>query len=112
MTELEVIRRSSAPVTTKDTAIALANLGVREGDVLVVHASLSELGWVAGGPQAVLDGLFTAVGETGTITMPAHSGGLSEPSNWQNPPVPESWWETIREEMSPFDVNLTPLREM
>lgn len=112
MTELEAIHRSSAPVTTKDTAIALANLGVREGDVLVVHASLSALGWVAGGPQAVLGGLFTAVGETGTITMPAHSGGLSEPSSWENPPVPESWWETIREEMSPFDVNLTPLREM
>ena len=112
MTELEAIRRSSAPVTAKDTAIALANLDVREGDVLVVHASISALGWVAGGPQAVLDGLFTAVGSTGTITMPAHSGGLSEPSNWQNPPVPESWWETIRAEMSPFDVNLTPLREM
>ena len=112
MTELEAIRRSSAPVTTKEVAIALANLGVREGDVLVVHSSLSAIGWVVGGPQAILDALVDAVGPVGTVTMPAHSGGLSEPSNWQNPPVPAEWWDTIRTEMPPFDVDLTPLREM
>lgn len=112
MTELEAIRRSSAPVTTREVLIALANLGVREGDVLVVHSSLSAIGWVVGGPQAVLAALLTAVGSTGTVTMPAHSGGLSEPSNWENPPVPREWWDTIRAEMPPFDAHLTPLREM
>lgn len=112
MTELEAIRRSSAPVTTKEVSIALANLGVREGDVLVVHSSLSAIGWVVGGPQAILDAIVDAVGPTGTITMPGHSGGLSEPSNWQNPAVPSEWWDTIRSEMPPFDADLTPLREM
>ncbi len=112
MTELEAIRRSSAPVTTKEVSIALANLGVRGGDVLVVHSSLSAIGWVVGGPQAILDALVGSVGPAGTVTMPAHSGGLSEPSNWQNPAVPSEWWDTIRSEMSPFDVHLTPLREM
>lgn len=112
MTELEAIRRSSAPVTSKEVLIALVNLGVREGDVLVVHTSLSAIGWVVGGPQAVLAALLAAVGPTGTVTMPAHSGGLSEPSNWENPAVPREWWDTIRAEMSPFDEHLTPLREM
>ncbi len=112
MTELEAIRRSSAPVTTKEVAIALANLGVREGDVLVVHSSLSAIGWVVGGPQAILDALIDVVGASGTITMPAHSGGLSEPSNWQNPAVPADWWHVIRAEMPAFDAHLTPLREM
>jgi len=112
VTELEAIRRSAAPVTKKEVAVALANLGVREGDVLVVHSSVSALGWVLGGPQAILDAIVDAAGPTGTITMPGHSGGLSEPSNWQNPAVPADWWDVIRAEMPAFDVHLTPLREM
>ena len=30
--------------------------------------------------------------EDGLLIMPTHSSGLSEPSYWENPPVPESWW--------------------
>lgn len=112
MSEFDAINRSSAPVTEREIGIALANLGVRGGDLLVVHSSLSNLGWVVGGPQAVLGALLGAVGPTGTLTMPGHSGGLSEPSNWENPAVPGSWWETIRAEMPAFDPRLTPLREM
>ena len=112
MSELEAIRRSTEPLTKTDFDIALANLGVREGDVLVAHASLSALGWVIGGAQTVLAALVGAIGTTGTLTMPAHSGGLSDPSNWRNPPVPEGWWSTIRAEMPAFDPLLTPLREM
>lgn len=44
--------------------------------------------------------------------MPAHSTSLSEPSQWQHPPVPESWWETIRNETPAFDPRLTPTRAM
>lgn len=112
MAEIDAIRRSKAPVTRHDCDIALANLGVREGDVLVVHCSLSSLGWVVGGAQTVLGALVGAVGETGTLTMPSHSGGLSDPANWRNPAVPEEWWDAIRAEMPAFDPHLTPLREM
>ena len=44
--------------------------------------------------------------------MPTHSTDLSEPSQWENPPVPESWWQTIRKTMPAYDPDLTPTRSM
>ena len=70
------------------------------------------MGWVCGGPVAVIIALQKVLGETGTLVMPTHSTDLSEPSQWENPPVPESWWQTIRETMPAYDPDLTPTRSM
>ena len=78
--------------------------------VLLVHSSLSSLGWACGGRVAVVMALEEAIGPEGTLVMPTYSGDLSEPSLWKNPPVPEDWWATIRQTMPPYDVNLTPTR--
>lgn len=45
----------------------LRALGVREGDLLMVHASLRAVGPVDGGPSQVLGALLDAVGPEGTI---------------------------------------------
>jgi aminoglycoside 3-N-acetyltransferase len=47
--------------------------GVRKGGVLLVHSSLSALGYVPGGPETVVRGLLTALGSEGTLLMPALS---------------------------------------
>jgi aminoglycoside 3-N-acetyltransferase len=44
--------------------------------------------------------------------MPAFSADYSEASHWKNPPVPESWWQTIRDTMPAFDPQITPTRHM
>ncbi|WP_334073629.1 MULTISPECIES: AAC(3) family N-acetyltransferase [Paenibacillus] len=99
------------PLITKDSLFAdLRALGVEEGMTLLVHSSYKSLGgFVAGGPVAVILALEEALGEMGTLVVPTHSGDLSDPSGWQNPPVPEAWWETIREQMPAYDPDLTPL---
>jgi aminoglycoside 3-N-acetyltransferase len=47
--------------------------GVRPGDILLVHASLRSLGHVPGGAETVIRALLQAVGEDGSLLMPALS---------------------------------------
>jgi aminoglycoside 3-N-acetyltransferase len=106
--EAGTIKAGNAPVTQAGLADDLRRLGVRPGSVLLVHTSLSALGWVCGGAQAVVGALLDALGPAGTLVVPTHSNSNSEPSEWQNPPVPEAWWPVIRAEMPAFDPARTP----
>jgi aminoglycoside 3-N-acetyltransferase len=90
----------------------LGSLGLDAGMSVIVHSSLSKIGWVPGGAQGVIAALLDVLGESGTLVMPAHSGNFSDPANWQAPAVPRSWWDTIRSEMPAFDRALTPTRNM
>lgn len=66
-----------SPASTSPTAQAIARdldaLGVREGDILLVHSSLSSMGRVPGGPETVVRGLLEVLGNGGTLLMPALS---------------------------------------
>ena len=98
----------SQPNTIHSLVQDFQNLGVRDGMTLIVHSSLKSLGWVCGGEVAVVEALMKAVGKEGTIVMPTQSAQLSEPFYWENPPVPEEWWDTIRKEMPAYDPKTTP----
>ncbi len=110
-TEADVIAATSTPATRRTIGGDLARLGIEPGDVVIVHSALSTMGFVVGGPHAVVLALLDAVAPNGTIVVPTQTG-ISDPSTWQNPPVPEAWWPTIREEMPPYDPALTPTRGM
>ncbi len=114
MKESDIIAKTDkafgGPVSFTRLSVDLAGLGVGEGNVLLVHSSLSAIGWITGGGETLIRALLVAVGESGTLVMPAHSGALSDPGLWENPPVPLSWHESIRKEMPPFDNALTPTR--
>ena len=103
---------AQAPVTVASLVADLTDLGVRPGMLLNVHCSLSSLGWVAGGAQAVNAALLTRIGPTGTLAMPTHSSQFSEPATWVAPPVPESWWPVLRQQMPAYDPARTPTRKM
>src|SRR5512136_2153792 len=111
MSERDAVERTQGyPATVESLRADLAALGVEPGLTLLLHSSLSSLGWVCGGPVAVILALEAAIGPDGTLVMPTYSDDLSEPSYWKNPSVPEAWWATIRQTMPPYDVDMTPTR--
>jgi aminoglycoside 3-N-acetyltransferase len=110
MSEADAIASPAGPVSVTSLSADLTALGLRHGDVAFVHSSLSALGWVCGGAVAVIEALLAVLGPEGTLAMPAFSGGLSEPSLWQHPPVPAEWWPAIRATMPAFDRSTTPTR--
>ena len=112
MSEKEIVQKTEVPATVESLQADLHALGVKPGMVVLVHSSLSAMGWVCGGSVAVIAALQKALGSTGTLVMPAHSPDLTEPSGWESPPVPESWWPVIRENMPAYDPELTPTRSM
>ena len=112
MTEHETIQNIPAPRTRDSLAADLRALGLHAGMVVIVHSSLSSLGWVNGGSVTVVQALLDVITPEGTVIMPAHSGEYSDPSHWQHPPVPEVWWQIIRDTMPAFDPRFTPTRGM
>ena len=98
----------SGPLCTrKSLADNLRSLGLGTGDVLLVHSSLSSLGWVNGGAEAVVRAFLDVLGDTGTLVVPTQSSDNSDPKNWQHPPVPEEWKQTIRNTMLPHNPRTT-----
>ncbi len=113
MSEVDAIgAMGPRPNTVDSVSGQLRALGVAEGMTLIVHSSLSSLGWVCGGAVALILALQEVLGRRGTLVMPTHSGDLSDPAPWRNPPVPQEWWQTIRDTMPVFDKDLTPARGM
>ena len=111
MKEVEVIRNTQKPIIKEDLIETYIKVGIKPNDTVLVHTSLSKLGFVIGGAQAVVESLIETLNQ-GTIVMPAHSGDLSDPKDWENPPVPKTWFRSLYENMPAFNPDLTPSRGM
>jgi aminoglycoside N3'-acetyltransferase len=57
------------PLTVADLTTSLRRLGVADGDVLMVHASLRAVGPVEHGAAGIVQALDAAVGSSGTVMM-------------------------------------------
>lgn len=80
------MQRPEGPVVSKNDIVSgLRELGLREGDVVLVHSSLSSFGYVEGGADTVIDALLEVVGESGTVVVPTLTG--SDRLSVENPPV-------------------------
>ena len=99
-------------VTPDDMATAFKDIGIQKGQAIMVHTSLSSLGYVCGGAQSVIEALMDRVGKQGTIMMPTQSWKNLDPSTgvyWQEP---EEWQPVIREYIPAYDKRMTPTNTM
>jgi aminoglycoside 3-N-acetyltransferase len=108
----QILANTPFPRTRESIRKELRDLGVTEEMALLVHSSLSSIGWVNGGAVAVIQALMDVVTEQGTIIMPAQSVDLSDPAGWQNPPIAKEWWSRIRETMPAYHPEYTPTTGM
>ena len=95
-----------ALVLKQDILDALNRVGMGKGQTVMVHTSLSRLGFVCGGAQTVIEALLEAVGETGTIMMPTQSWKNLDPETGVHWREPEAWWQSIRDNWPAYDLSL------
>jgi len=112
MTEQRLIANTPEPRTRQSLAHDLLRLGLGRGDLVLLHSSLSSLGWVVGGAPAVVLALLDVLGPAGTLVVPTQTGDNSDPEDWSRPPVPKAWWPLIRAAMPAYDPAITPTRGM
>lgn len=100
-------------LTTTILIEKLKSAGFYAGQTVIVHTSMKAFGaYIVGAEQAVVDALMTVVTPDGTLIMPTHSTDNTDPSTWYVSPVPESEWDAIRDEMSPYRPDSTPTNRM
>ncbi|GJN71234.1 aminoglycoside acetyltransferase [Purpureocillium lilacinum] len=101
------------PLCTQASLVEdLRRLGLHAGDTVLLHSSLSAIGFVVGGAPALVRALLEVLGPRGTLAAPTHTGDNSDPAEWRDPPVPRDWWQPIRDAMPAFDPRTSPSRMM
>lgn len=110
--EQGVVGVTSRPVTVESMVAELAALGLQRDSTVLLHSSLSSLGWVSGGGVAVVEALLSVLGPGGTLVVPTQTSDLSDPAEWQRPPVPQAWWDIIRETTPAYRPEISPSRGM
>jgi len=98
-----------AEPNTLDSLIRdFSDLGVKSGMTVMVHSSLSKIGWTVGGPVVVIRALLQVLGPDGTLVMPSESPQMSDPQRWDDKRVKPEWYEVIRRNLPVFDPHTTP----
>ncbi len=57
-------------VTKENIKVALKELGIVHGDIVLIHSSMKSMGHVEGGPETVIQAVLETVGDEGTLCMP------------------------------------------
>ena len=104
---------NTEPFTFNALFTDLRACGVREGHTLIVHGSLSRIGFVVGGAETVVRALLAAVGAKGTLVVPTQTWKNLDPARGvHGDRVPEAWYPALREHWPAYDPAITPSLNM
>lgn len=110
--EQALIARTKQPMTMSRLQRDFEGLGLRPGMCLMVHCSMSQIGWIPGGAQLLVEAMIDFLGPEGTLMVPTHSGHLTDPATWEAPPIPKEWHAETRSSFPAFDPQKTITRGM
>ena len=65
--------RKQEKITREDLKKALEKTGLKRGDTVIVHSSLSRIGHIENGADGLIDAFLETVGHNGLLVMPAFS---------------------------------------
>jgi aminoglycoside 3-N-acetyltransferase len=73
MSRINLLRKRRETIGRESIEEGLLNLGLKKGDAVGVHGSLSSFGYIDRGAEALIDALQEVVGKDGTVIMPTYS---------------------------------------
>lgn len=68
--ELMKQKESGNALSYESLIMALKNLGLKSGDDVLVHSSLSKIGYIDGGAEVFIQAILDVVGKLGNVLMP------------------------------------------
>ncbi|KAB8295414.1 AAC(3) family N-acetyltransferase [Bifidobacterium avesanii] len=102
----------TTPITTVTTGEqlrgALLRVGLKPTDSCLVHTRLSAFGFIPGGVQTLVSMLKDVLCD-GDIVMPAQTADITDPADWDAPPVEPSLVATVHDALPPYDPDTTPV---
>ena len=74
--KLQSEKLNGAIITKEILVQNLKNIGIKAGDNLLVHSSLSKIGYLENGADTVIDALLEVIGSKGNLLMPSSPNAL------------------------------------
>ncbi len=83
---LQEQKKSGQSITKQQLIDELKAMGVETGDTLLVHSSLSRIGYLDEGPKTLVYALLEVIGEKGNLLMPTSPNNVFQLNYIQNTP--------------------------
>ncbi len=83
---LQEKKKSGNILTQNDLVKKFKEIGIVEGDSVLVHSSLSRIGYLEDGPKTLVDALIESVGNEGNILMPTSPNAVFQLDYIRNTP--------------------------
>lgn len=83
---LQAQKKGGNSISKAQLVEQIGKIGIETGDTLLVHSSLSKIGYLDEGPKTLVDALIDVIGEEGNLLMPTSPNNVYQLNYIQNTP--------------------------